>query len=146
MMGWKSRDILSKFCCMCVTNCETFTFWEGYCLVSCSIFWGDGPLFLWRRGRQGSNSKFSPLHWDALHISGTEFAETLCWKPDSLVSPRRGNGWHRKDCSAGPQRDVPSLLDLTKREYWMACKIARSQRLRLLTLGIAQEHRIRKET
>ena len=28
----------------------------------------------------------------------------------------------------------------------MACKIARSQRLRFLTLGIAQEHRVRKET
>jgi hypothetical protein len=28
----------------------------------------------------------------------------------------------------------------------MACKIARSQRLRLLTLGIAQEQGVRKET
>ena len=32
--------------------------------VWCSIFWGDQPLLLWRRGRQGNNSKFSPLHWD----------------------------------------------------------------------------------
>ena len=33
-----------------------------YCLMWCSIFWGDWPLYLRRRGRQGRNSKFSPLH------------------------------------------------------------------------------------
>jgi len=33
-----------------------------------------------------------------------------------------------------------------KREYLMACKIAQSQRLRLLTLGIVQEQGVRKET
>ena len=81
---------------------------ESYCLVWCSIFWVDRPLFLWRRGRQGSNSKFSPLHWDASHISGTVVAETWCWKPDSLVSPTWGNSSHCEDCNAGPQRDVPS--------------------------------------
>ena len=124
---------------------ETFTFW-GYCLVWCRIFWGDGPLFLWRQGRQGSNRKFSLLHWDALHISGTGVAETWCWNPDSLVSARWGNSSHCEDCNGSPQQDVPSLRDLTKKESWMVCKIARSQRLWLLPLGISQEQGVWKET
>jgi len=117
---------------------ENFTFCESYCLVWCSNFWGDRPLFLWRRSRQASNSKFSPLLWDASHISGTGVPETWCWKPDSLVSARRGNGSHCENCNASLQRDVSSSRDLTKRENWKACKIVRSQRPRLLTLGIAQ--------
>ena len=111
----------------------------------CSIFWGDWLLFLWRRDRQGSNSKFSPLHWDALHISGTGVAETWYWNPNTLVSARRGNGSHYNGCNASPQRDVPSSRDLTKRECWMACKITRSQRLQL-TQGISHELGVRKET
>jgi len=79
-------------------------------------FWGDWPLFLWRRGRQGSNSKFSLLHWDALHISRTRVAVTWCWNPDSLVSARQGNSSHCEDCNASPQRDVISSRDLMKRE------------------------------
>ena len=79
---------------------ETFTFWEGYCLVWCSIFWGDRPLFLWRRGRQGSNGKFSPLTWNPSHFSGTGVAKTWCWNPESLVSAKWGNGSHCKDCNA----------------------------------------------
>ena len=125
---------------------ETFTFWEGYCLVWCSIFWGDRLLFLWRRGRQGSNSKFSLLHWDASYISGTGVAETWCWNPDSLVSVRRGNGSHCEYFNVSPQQEVPGSRDLTKREYWMACKIAWYQRLQFLPLGISQEQGVGKET
>ena len=125
---------------------ENFMFWEGYCLVWCSIFWGDWPLFLWSRGRQVRNSKFSLLHGDASHISGTGVAETSCWNADSLVSARHGKSSHCEDCNASPQRDVSSSRDLTKKQYWMACKIARSQRLRLLTQRISQEQGVRKET
>ena len=82
------------------------------------------------------NYKWYLSHWDASYISGTGVAETWCWKPNSLVSARQGNGSHCEDCKAGPQRDVPSLRDLTKREYWMACKIARSQCPWILPLGI----------
>jgi hypothetical protein len=42
--------------------------------------------------------------------------------------------------------NVPSSRDLTKREYRMAFKIAQSQCLRLLPLGISQEQGVRKET
>jgi hypothetical protein len=44
------------------------------------------------------------------------------------------------------KRDVPTSRDLTKREYLMACKEARSERLRLLPLWISQEQGARKET
>ena len=84
---------------------QTFTFWKGYCLVWCSIFWDDRQLFLWTRGRHGSNSKFSPLHWDASHISGTRVAETWCLNPDSLVSARRDNGSLRElECEFSTRR------------------------------------------
>jgi len=33
----------------------------------------------------------------------------------------------------------PVSVILRRRDYWMACKIAQSQRLRLLPLGISQE-------
>jgi hypothetical protein len=125
---------------------ENFTFWEVYCLVWCGMFWGDWPLFLWSRGRQVSDSKLSPLHWDASHISGTGVAETSCWNADSLVSARHGKSSHCEDCNASPQRDVLSLHDLRERQYWMACKVTRSQHMWLLPLGISQEQGVRKET
>jgi len=87
----------------------------------------------------------SPCYtWDASQISGTGVAETWCWNPDSLFSARWGNGSHSEDCNASPLRDVPSSHDLMKREYWMVCKIARSQCLWLLPLGISQEQVLRK--
>jgi hypothetical protein len=58
--------------------------------------------------------------------------------------------WFQQDGAtahtASPQQDVPSSRDLTKRESSMACKIARSQCLQLLPLGISQEQGVQKET
>ena len=88
----------------------------------------------------------SPCYtWDASHISGTRDAETWCWNPHSLVSARRSNDSHCEDCNANPQQDIPSSCDLTKREYWMACNIARFQCLQLLPLGKSQEQNVRNE-
>ena len=109
-----------------------------------SIFGVTGPYsFEDEAGRAVTVN--SALHWDASHISETEVAEIWCWKSDSLVTARRGNGSHCEDCNASIQRDVSSSRDLTKREYWIACKIVPSQRLWLLPLGIAQEQGVRKE-
>jgi hypothetical protein len=70
------------------------------------------PIF-WRRGKQGNNSKFSPLQWNASHISGSRFPETWVWKPDSLFSARWGNSSHCEVCNASPQQDIPSSRDFT---------------------------------
>jgi hypothetical protein len=53
-------------------------------------FCSDRSLFLWRRSTQKSNGKLGWLHWDVSHISGTGIAKTWCWRPDFLVSARRG--------------------------------------------------------
>ena len=144
-------NVTSQNCCYWATenphDIHQKTLHSGKVIVWCGVasFGVISPYFFEDEAGRAV-TKFSLLHWDALHISGTGVAETWCWKSDSLVSPRWGNGSHCEDCNACPQRDVPSSLELTKREYWMACKITRSQRLRLLTLGIAQAHHVRKET
>ena len=105
-------------------------------IIWCGVasFGAIGAYFF--EDQAGSNSKFSPLHWDAWHISGTGVAESWCWNPGSVVSARRGNDSHCEDCNASSKPDVSSSRDLTKRKYRMVCKTARSQRLRLLALGI----------
>ena len=74
-----------------------------------------GPFFF--EDEAGRAVTVNSAHNTEMHISGSRVAETWCCNPDSLVSSRQGDGSHCEDCNASPEPDVPSLRDLTKREY-----------------------------